>query len=74
MNIIEENDGYSGNDLADDLNRIDDINCILCKLRDQPNLSESCESDNNSSECDSDDPNFAKECNEESFLTGLEVG
>ena len=59
--------------MADDLNRIDDINCILGKLRDQPNPSEICESDNNTSECDSDGPNFAKECNEEFLLTGPEV-
>ena len=58
--------------MADDLNRIDDINCILGKLRDQPNP-ESCESDNNTSECDSDGPNFAKECNEGFLLTGLEI-
>ena len=72
-NNIEENDGYSGNDLAEDLNRIGDINSILGKLRDQSNPSESCESDNNASECDSDGPNFAKECNEEFLLTDLEV-
>ena len=72
-NTIEENDGYSCNDLADDLNRIDDINCILGKLLDQPNPSKSCESDKNTDESDSDGPNFAKECNKEFLLTGLEV-
>ena len=72
-NIIDENDGYSCNDLADDLNRIDDINCSLGKLRDQTNPSDSCESHNNTSECNSDGPNFAKECNEKFLLTFLEV-